>query len=209
MDLSRRALLGAGIATLSTAVLAGPALAINKRRTEKFPGADSLDPAMLRRALAALEQHQSRIPNRDVIAIADFSVASRAPRFHVVNVGDGNVSSFLVAHGKGSDPKHTGWLKRFSNKVGSEATSSGAYRTGDYYTGRHGRSMRLHGLDPSNNNAYDRAIVVHGAWYVSRDMVRDHGVLGRSQGCFAFEEDKLHTVLERLGQGRMIYADRA
>ncbi len=189
--------------------LASPALAINKFLPEKFPGNGSLDPALLRRALAALEKHQANIPNKDLIAVADFSQASRQARFHLVNVGDAKVSSFLVAHGKGSDPKHTGWLKNFSNAVGSEATSSGAYRTGDYYTGQHGRSMRLHGLDASNNNAYDRAVVVHGAWYVSKDMIRDHGVLGRSQGCFAFEQDELNTVMERLGQGRMIYADRA
>jgi hypothetical protein len=209
LDLSRRAVLGAGIAGIATAALASPALAINKFRPVKFPGTVGLDPALLRRALAALEKHQADIPNKDLIAVADFSQASRAPRFHLVNVGDGKVSSFLVAHGKGSDPKHTGWLKSFSNAMGSEATSSGAYRTGDYYTGQHGRSMRLDGLDPSNNNAYDRAVVVHGAWYVSQDMVREHGVLGRSQGCFAFAQDKLQTVMERLGQGRMIYADRA
>lgn len=194
---------------MATAALASPARAIDRLQPERLPGDGGLDPALLRRALAALEKHQASIPNKDLIAVADFSQASRQARFHLVNVGDGKVSSFLVAHGKGSDPKHTGWLKSFSNAVGSEATSSGAYRTGDYYIGQHGRSMRLDGLDPTNDNAYDRAVVVHGAWYVSQDMVRQHGVLGRSQGCFAFEQDKLHTVMERLGQGRMIYADRA
>ena len=184
-------------------------MAFNRRTLEKFPGHGSLKPDLLKRALAALEKHQDRIPKRDTIAIADFSQASREARFHLVNVGDGKVSSYLVAHGKGSDPRHTGWLKTFSNAMGSEATSSGAYRTGDYYNGQHGRSMRLDGLDSTNNNAYDRAVVVHGAWYVSQDMVRQHGVLGRSQGCFAFEQDKLETIMERLGQGRMIYADRA
>lgn len=176
---------------------------------EKLPRASGLDPDLLRRALASLERHQDQIPKRDVIAVADFAKPSRLPRFHLVNVGDGKVSSYLVAHGKGSDPKHTGWLKNFSNVVGSEATSEGAYRTSDFYTGQHGRSMRLDGLDPTNDNARDRAIVVHGAWYVSRDMIRDHGVLGRSQGCFAFEQDKLHAVMQRLGEGRMIYAARA
>lgn len=194
---------------MATAALASPALAINRLKHEKFPGNGGLDPALLRRALAALEKHQSSIPNKDLIAVADFSQASREARFHLVNVADGKVSSYLVAHGKGSDPRHTGWLKSFSNVVGSEATSSGAYRTGDFYTGQHGRSMRLDGLDATNNNAFDRAVVIHGAWYVSKDMVREHGVLGRSQGCFAFEQDKLATIIERLGQGRMIYADRA
>ena len=193
---------------MTTAALASPALALNKLPLEKFPGSGGLKPDLLRRALAALEKHQDTIPNRDVIAVADFSQASRMARFHLVNMGDGKVSSHLVAHGKGSDPKHTGWLERFSNVEGSEATSDGAYRTGDFYVGQHGRSLRLHGLDPSNSNAYDRGIVVHGAWYVSKDMIREHGVLGRSQGCFAFEPENLQAVMARLGQGRMIFADR-
>ncbi len=192
------------MAGVAAAALAQPAFALRKA-----PGGTGLDPNLLRRALGALEKHNSSIPHRDLIAVADFSQASRMPRFHLVNVGDGTISSYLVAHGKGSDPKHTGWLKTFSNKIGSEATSEGAYRTGAFYTGQHGRSMRLDGLDPTNNNAYDRAVVIHGAWYVSQDMVRQHGVLGRSQGCFAFEQDKLHAVMQRLGQGRMIYAARA
>jgi hypothetical protein len=192
------------MAGVTAAALVRPSFAL-----EKLPRDQGLDPKLLRRALAALEKHQDKIPNRDLIAVADFSQASRNPRFHLVNVGDGRTTSYLVAHGKGSDPRHTGWLKKFSNEIGSEATSEGAYRTGDFYIGQHGRSMRLDGLDPTNNNAFDRAVVVHGAWYVSKDMIRDHGVLGRSQGCFAFEEDKLNTVMARLGQGRMIYADRA
>jgi hypothetical protein len=202
-------LLGAGLAGTAALALSGTAAAAGKMTLEKFPGKSGLDPEMLRRALAALERHQDKIPNRDVIAVADFAQASRQPRFHLVNVGDARVTSYLVAHGKGSDPGHTGWLKKFSNVVGSEATSEGAYATGDFYTGQHGRSQRLHGLDDTNNNAFDRAVVIHGAWYVSKDMIRQHGVLGRSQGCFAFEQDKLNAVMARLGQGRMIYAARA
>jgi hypothetical protein len=91
------------------------------------------------------------------------------------------------------------------------ATSSpGAYRTGDYYSGKHGRSQRLTGLDPENSNAEPRAIVIHGAWYVSDAMVRQHGKLGRSEGCFAFDETNgsLEEVLTRLGPGRLLYAGR-
>ncbi len=209
MRLSRRAFLGATLAGTTALALAGSSLAAPKMTLEAFPGQAGLDPKLLRRALAALEKHEARIPRRDVIAVADFSQPSRLPRFHMVNVGDGRVTSLLVAHGKGSDPKHTGWLERFSNTVGSEATSEGAYRTGNLYGGQHGRSMRLDGLDPTNDNAYDRAIVVHAAWYVSQDMIREHGMLGRSQGCFAFEETSLDTVMQRLGDGRMIYATKA
>jgi hypothetical protein len=91
----------------------------------------------------------------------------------------------LVAHGRGSDPGRTGWLGRFSNEPHSNATSAGAYRTGDFYVNAHGRSMRLDGLDPTNSNAPSRAIVVHGAWYANERVISQSGVLGRSEGFFA------------------------
>ena len=78
--------------------------------------------------------------------------------------------------------------------------------TDDYYVGKHGRSQRLIGLDRTNNNALGRAIVVHSAWYANKDMIASHGMLGRSQGCFAVGEKDLDQVFARLGQGRMIFA---
>jgi hypothetical protein len=164
--------------------------------------------ALIGRALGALRKHQASISHRDVIAIADFSRPSYARRFHLLDVASGGVTSYLVAHGRGSDPAHTGWLERFSNKPSSNATSSGAFRTEGFYIGAHGRSIRLAGLDDTNNNAESRGIVVHGAWYVSDAMAREHGVLGRSQGCFALAENCLSEVFAKLGPGRMIYADK-
>ncbi|HKR35014.1 MAG TPA: murein L,D-transpeptidase catalytic domain family protein [Steroidobacteraceae bacterium] len=175
--------------------------------TESSTG--DLNADLLRRALTALEQHRERIVHRDIIGIADFSLPSRAPRFHLMTLADGSASSHLVAHGRGSDPAHTGWLERFSNEPHSNATSSGAYLTGDRYVGAHGHSMRLAGLDPSNSNAAARAIVVHGAWYVSEEMARSRGALGRSQGCFAVSGSSLEEILKRLGPGRLIYAGKA
>ncbi len=163
-------------------------------------------PALLRRALASLDAHSRNLKNRDRIAIVDFAAPSSQPRIHLLNLTDGRSVSLLVAHGSGSDPAHTGWLKRFSNEDGSNASCDGAFLTSDYYFGKHGRSQRLIGLDSSNNNALSRAIVVHGAWYANRDMIRKHGMLGRSQGCFAVGEKDLAKLFDRLGPGRMIYA---
>lgn len=114
----------------------------------------------------------------------------------------------LVAHGRGSDPDHSGWVERFSNEPGSAASSRGAYLTQDIYQGKHGSSRRLLGLDPQNSNAQPRAIVIHAAWYVGPQMIQDHGKLGRSEGCFAFSDNDLSMVLDRLGSGRLIYADK-
>ena len=163
-------------------------------------------PHLFRRALAALDAHGRAIPRHDRIAIADFAAPSSSPRFHLIDLMDGSTTSLLVAHGSGSDPHHTGWLQRFSNVPDSFASSEGAYLATDYYVGKHGRSQRLVGLDPTNNNALDRAIVVHGAWYSNQDMLATHGKLGRSQGCFAVGETSLQAVFDVLGEGRMIYA---
>ncbi len=78
--------------------------------------------------------------------------------------------------------------------------------TADYYVGQHGSSQRLIGLDPSNCNAFGRNIVVHSAWYANKDMLATHGMLGRSQGCFAVGEGELDRVFAMMGTGRMIYA---
>jgi hypothetical protein len=173
----------------------------------RVPGVpEGIRPELFKKAIAALNRHSMQIQSHDRIAIADFATSSNNPRFHVVNLGTGQVERFLVAHGIGSDPEHSGMLQRFSNEVNSEATCEGAFLTADYYVGKHGDSQRLLGLDPTNNNALDRAIVVHSAWYANPDMIGKHGKLGRSQGCFAVGENELAKLFERLGPGRMIYS---
>ena len=165
-----------------------------------------IDPALFQRAKAALDSH--RIAARDSIGIVDFSLASRDPRFHLVNLAAGEVETFRVAHGRGSDPDHSGFVETFSNRPGSEATSNGTYTTGDYYHGKYGLSMRVHGLDWTNNNAESRAIVIHNAWYAEPEMIPLHGKLGRSEGCFAFSRADQWKVMSKLAGGRMIYADK-
>jgi len=165
-----------------------------------------IDPQLFARAKAALDQH--RIYARDSIVIADFSKPSSEPRFHVVDLASGLVESHRVAHGRGSDPAHSGYLERFSNDFGSYATSNGTYVTSDYYDGKYGLSMKVRGLDWSNNNAEARAIVIHNAWYAEDDMIPLHGMLGRSEGCFAMSRASQYQVMRRLAGGRMIYADK-
>ena len=100
----------------------------------------------------------SAIAHRDVVGITDFTQPSRAQRFYLVDLMNGRAQTLLVSHGRGSDPQHSGWLERFSNEPRSNASSSGAYVTAGEYVGKHGRSMRLAGLEPSNSNAEPRAI---------------------------------------------------
>jgi len=168
----------------------------------------AIDPMLLARARAALDYHRGSVAYGDVMGVVDFAKASRDPRFYLVHLGTGMVIAYHVAHGRGSDPDHSGWLERFSNDFGSYASSNGAYVTTDYYHGKYGRSMRLHGLDPSNCNAMERAIVVHSAWYAETPVIDTYGKLGRSEGCFALSEENLYYLLHYLGPGRMIYADK-
>jgi hypothetical protein len=165
-----------------------------------------IDSQLFARAKAALDQHQ--VYARDTIGIADFSKPSSEPRFHIVDLASGQVESHRVCHGRGSDPAHSGYLERFSNDFGSYATSNGTYTTADYYDGKYGLSMKVRGLDWSNNNAEARAIVIHNAWYAEDDMIPLHGMLGRSEGCFAMSRDSQYQVMRRLAGGRMIYADK-
>ncbi len=164
--------------------------------------------ALLERAKAALDGHAHAFTLRDRMAIVDFDAPSKDMRMHIVDLIGGQSSSYLVSHGRGSDPAHSGFLHSFSNEPNSLASSQGAFKTGDIYVGQHGRSMRLMGLDPHNNNAEARAIVVHGADYVSEDHVAAWGKCGRSEGCFAVAPHLVPQVLGLLGSGRMLYADK-
>ncbi len=167
-----------------------------------------IDPRLLARARASFDRHRSQLRHTDVVGIADFSRPSNEHRFFLLDTASGRVSNHLVAHGRGSDPVHSGLLQRFSNQIGSEASSQGGYRTGEYYHGKYGRSLRLSGLDWSNSNAETRAIVVHSAWYAEPEQLAAHGKLGRSEGCFALPYNSLQQVLARLGPGRFLYADK-
>jgi hypothetical protein len=188
---SRRRLLQA-FALAGSCALAKPALALAPASS------------IVATARAGLQRAGSRIVHQDMVGVADFSQPSSAGRLHLVDIAGGTVTSVLVAHGRGSDPTHTGWLTRFSNAEGSNCTSEGAFLTAAEYVGAHGRSMRLIGLDPTNDNAEARGIVVHSAPYVSADIARAHGVLGRSEGCFALSAADLPRVLQALGPGRLL-----
>lgn len=210
ITLDRRHFLGASFAFAG--LLASPSRLTVPRESSLPAGIPDVappisGPPILRQALAALDRHADRIIHRDRLGVVDFSVHSGEPRFHIVDIGERKVlHSLLVAHGRGSDPANSGYATRFSNRPGSNASSSGSYVTGDAYVGKHGRSRRLHGLEEGNDLAFERAIVIHGASYVDRSMAEVQGRVGRSLGCFAFEQSEIGTVLELLGAGRLLYA---
>ena len=198
-DVSRRAFLGGAAATLTAAGAA-------KAKILDLPHAKGVNPALVRRALAAMHRQAGHLKAMDRLAVVDFALPSRTPRMHLIDLKAHTIRSVLVAHGIGSDPHFTGWLQRFSNAPGSHASSAGSYVTGPGYVGEHGHSLRLNGLSTTNSNAEDRAIVIHSAWYVSRAQAAAAGKIGRSDGCFAVARPSIEHVLDHLGSGRFLYA---
>lgn len=218
MNLNRRHFVGAAIAMsagASTALLAKSSPMRHGKPTSLLPPTvpaapqQSATPPLLAQAMASLDSHASYLAARDRVALVDFSLPSREKRLQLVNVAGGKVErTLLVAHGKGSDLGNTGFVQQFSNQPGSDASSRGAYATASRYYGKHGVSQRLIGLDPSNNAALERAIVIHAASYVDPEIADTHGRIGRSWGCFALADDEVAGVMDWLGEGRLLYADK-
>lgn len=194
---------------IRTGLFAGAALAVPARLPAQIRSGSPRDAKLAEIAKRAQDKalSSSLLWHQDYVGIADFGLHSSQPRFHFVNLENGTVTSHLVAHGDGSDPEHDGWLNWFSNVHGSHCTSEGTYATFGWYTGRYGTSIRLEGLDPTNSNALDRAIVMHRARYAEPEHVAKWGRLGRSNGCFAMSDADFKLALLNLGGGRVIHAE--
>ena len=110
----------------------------------------------------------------------------------------------LVAHGQGSGAD---LATRFSNEPETHRTSLGLFVTDTTYVGKNGYSLRLDGLDAGvNDRARERAIVMHGAPYVSDEFVRANGRLGRSWGCPALRSDVAREIIDRVKGGSLVFA---
>jgi hypothetical protein len=172
------------------------------------PPDPAYDQKLVAIAKREIERAGARLWRTDIVGISDFARPSTLPRFHFVNLEAGTIRSFYVAHGRGSDPDHSGFLQNFSNQPGSEATSRGAYLTCEWYRGKYGTSIRLEGLDQDNSYALDRAIVMHPANYADPAHIARYGRLGRSEGCFAMAPEQFNEALWHLSGGRLLFADR-
>ena len=166
------------------------------------------DRKVLGLAAREVERAGAKVWRKDIVGVADFARPSTLPRLHFANLENGTVRSFLVAHGRGSDPEHSGFLHSFSNQYGSEATSRGSYLTAEWYSGKYGTSIRLVGMDGDNSAALQRAIVMHPAAYATEEHIVKFGKLGRSEGCFAMSPANFNEALWHLSGGRLLYADR-
>jgi hypothetical protein len=157
--------------------------------------------APLIKALKFFEYNKAKIENHGYITLIDFSQHSSKKRLYQIGMDSGSVTTMLVSAGQGSDPDHDGNATEFSNENGSHMSSLGFYMTGNEYEGEHGKSLQLHGLSSTNSNAFDRAIVIHGADYVPNGR----GWAGRSHGCPAVERSLVGPLIDRLKDGSLLY----
>ena len=139
------------------------------------------------------------------VSIVDFTLPSNQKRMFVFNEKTHQlVEKLYVAQGKNSGVKYA---TQFSNQPQSYESSLGVYLTGNSYTGKHGKSMRLQGLTPNfNTNASKRAIVVHSAWYLTHQFIESHGRAGRSWGCFALSPSVAKSYINLTKNGSLIVA---
>jgi hypothetical protein len=162
---------------------------------------------LLYAAMDALKRHRGQIEHEDRVYIVDFQAHSSKPRLFRLDMTTGKATAFRTAHGRGSDPAHTGFAQRFSNVPESNASSVGAYRTaGQAWGSKHGPNVLLDGLEPTNSEVRDRAIIVHGADYCEPSYLAATGKLGRSFGCFAVSQADLNALRPDMDGGRLLFA---
>lgn len=144
--------------------------------------------------------------SKNILTVVDFGKSSREKRLWIVDLAKKKVLYHsLVAHGQGSGED---MAVKFSNVENSHMSSVGFYVTENTYFGKHGLSLKLNGLDPDfNSKAKQRAIVVHGADYVSDAFVKQHGRLGRSHGCPALPKEITAEVVQLIKGGTCLYID--
>ena len=139
------------------------------------------------------------------LTVIDYSKPSSERRLWVFDLKSRElVYEELVAHGQGSGAN---MATEFSNDDESHQTSLGLFVTGDTYVGKNGYSLRLDGLDRGvNDRARDRAIVMHGAPYVSDAFVKANGRLGRSWGCPAISAAVAREMIDRVKGGGLVFS---
>lgn len=142
--------------------------------------------------------------NKEILTVCDFSKSSTAYRLWVIDLNAKKVLiNDYVAHGQGSGDE---FATMFSNTTNSHQTSLGFYVTEDTYIGKHGLSLRMHGMDKGYNSAaYDRAVVVHGANYVCDDFVAGQKRLGRSWGCPAVSNAISDKMINLIKDGTCLF----
>ena len=164
---------------------------------------EGLDKEVFDRAMNGYQKLQPEIMNA-VLSIADFSKSSNEKRLYIIDLQARKlIHKTYVAHGRNSGDEYA---SVFSDVPESFQSSLGFYLTGEVYEGAHGISLRLEGMESGiNGNAGNRAIVIHGADYVSEDFIKKYGRLGRSYGCPAVSNSEAEPIISTVKNGSCFF----
>lgn len=154
--------------------------------------------------LAYMKARQQGLNSREILTLIDYSKPSTMKRLLVVDLRRNLVLfNTYVCHGKNSGKMNA---TSFSNRPGSLKSSVGVFLTENSYVGNNGYSLRLIGLEPGvNDNAYRRAIVVHGAWYADYNIIRKYGQLGRSWGCPTVSDHLARPLIDTIKHRTLVF----
>ncbi|HXI01394.1 MAG TPA: murein L,D-transpeptidase catalytic domain family protein [Sphingobacteriaceae bacterium] len=143
-------------------------------------------------------------PTKNILSIVDFTKSSRTKRLWIIDLAAQKLLfNTLVAHGQGSG---NDMATSFSNLNNSHQSSLGFYITNEIYFGKHGLSLKMDGMDEGyNTNARERAVVVHGAAYVSQSAINQLGRLGRSHGCPALPSELTKPIIETIKNKTVLF----
>ena len=146
---------------------------------------------------------QNKLKNSKYLTIIDMRMSSNSKRLFIINMHENKIEhQSIVAHGRRSGNE---FANIFSNTINSHQSSIGFYQTAETYFGKHGLSLRLDGLEYSNNNARKRAIVIHSANYVSESFIKKFGRLGRSYGCPSLPKKDYKEIIQKIKEGSALF----
>lgn len=195
------------IATCCCGGATAPVGALEDDRLSGLAAGSGIDEGVLQLALTvrdcAVAAGDVDAEKANTLTVIDYSLPSTKRRLWVLDLASGEVLfNELVAHGKNSGANRA---TSFSNESGSLQSSIGVFRTARTYEGKHGYSLRLKGLESGfNDHARKRAIVMHGASYVSEAFIAANGRLGRSWGCPALSEEVAAAVIDAIEGGTLL-----
>ena len=184
----------------------GTAAWLNKEVQIIESQANNIDPTVLRLGLKAyLNAHQRGLDSKQILTVIDYSKPSTEKRLWVFDLKHNRtLYNTWVSHGKNSGGINA---TSFSNADGSLKSSLGLFLTEEPYMGGNGYSLRLRGLEAGvNDHAYERSVVVHGAWYVNPDTIRRYGQIGRSWGCPAVDERLAKPLINTIKENTLVFA---
>ncbi|WP_343237137.1 murein L,D-transpeptidase catalytic domain family protein [Xanthomonas sp. XNM01] len=176
-----------------------------ERLARQAPAADAGVLRLAAQAMRCALRHPEFGIDPQRLGVIDYSRPSTEPRLWIFDLARQQLLfEEWVAHGRNSGDNLT---TRFSNREGSYMSSLGGFAAQETYVGGNGYSLRLRGLEPGfNDQARERAIVIHGAPYVNPAAAKLQGRLGRSLGCPAVRPQVARELIDTLRDGTFVFA---